>query len=1488
MAYWEYEPKDRYLRRQANQFVLSARKNAFEEIARNQYNPRPASYDPSTNASNPMFGKNYITPKDIDEIIKPASKKSGGGGGIGGAIKGALGAVDDVSSAVFGGEVRQPWDVLRPVQRAFEAEQKYIAIPLARTILGPLPGSYDDLPSAVRFAAETILSPSTYLTPALASKVLKTAPMLAKNMGQLSALAPGLGSQRALLKLFDVPGSIGFGLGGAVGGEVTQELGLGRTAGQFIGGGIGVGGAQRLAKDRRAITYVVAPEDSRVFHGTAKDFEGLPQPQTGQKRNYDTSLDGALYTSPNPDLANTYAKSKLGGPAEGGRVIPAVIKKGTKVFNPDVDQWPDLGGFKENMLANTAKSRWARVKAESPGDTSFLDTLFGVDEGLAKKFTEKLRADGYKVVDSGTEKVGIVDGAFEHAYTGELFPSLLADDAPKWDALTKQKANPAAARATGAGAAKSQPEFHADTMAKLNDEGLESFAAETNWEVMNFANAHRSMTQNIRDKVGRYAPAGLVDRVERAGMRLNDTDLNIYVDNYQRKLVLGGNAGAVIGNLSEGALKKSGFQIREIAKKGTTVTNPELVAKGNELGLLDSQGNLYIDDLINRVDDFELDVKQTGAVGFIKQQMDEHYHLEEIFDLKLPKTVHASVYGREARSATGAKTSVPMGRSTKKGITITEGRTHAQLVDEGMEVGGFSQSQVARVAEGYKAMADKWLNAAVDHLGKKPVDLLPPNFTKGYERMSKVMRQSREIEKSINKALRSKKGETWEAPKFRPDEALRDIFRQATKLSTRPTYNNYRREMTGIKEIIKDFRKTAMPEWNDLQAKRKALEADIARGASPYTKDVPASFQGKFFEAADSRTLQKFHESQNPSDLMKSIQWVNNQVRPIMATLDLSFMGVQGSIVALSDPLTFFKTAKVLYSRGYDDYFMSLQRTGELRTMIQDGVHIATRNDMAEFIAPAWLANKVPGAQLSNTAFTQFGNILRAELYRTGTKTRGKALTKSDRRELARTANLVSGFNPGSPTSIEKTLLFAPRFFRSQLGFISDAVTTNQLKRKNAAEHIFRMMTVGTITTLALNEILGNPTDIRPLVNGKPNSNFMRVRFGEKDFSVFGPMDSLLRIAMTTVTEGPDAAALFVARTKASPVLGRAWDLIEGQTFGGSEFDTSSPQALLESVGKFALSSAPISIQNSLVEGGPPTNLKEGIVSGLEFLGPKATPTTKGERLKIKQEELAKEIYDVSWHELEPHQKFQLRQNHDLTLDYDTEISRAFNLQQSIGEDLQDRLKTIDEAYPAAGPEWVDAYYKLKDEQRGRYNQWSEDFPDAADRISTRSSKNPLENKRLEYLNIFQIADQEKWSSHELSARLNQFDNSLTTNQKEYIDRNLGLRDSPRVKEFKKAQDTLRPYWQFEDQVWEKMRGRLPEGSQHESLDDYIQAKINEQRVQGVPDSVIARRVQSNNVFKQIEAAVQQLRRRFRQQNSDVDNALIKWYGYQQVSRIRG
>ena len=251
----------------------------------------------------------------------------------------------------------------------------------------------------------------------------------------------------------------------------------------------------------------------------------------------------------------------------------------------------------------------------------------------------------------------------------------------------------------------------------------------------------------------------------------------------------------------------------------------------------------------------------------------------------------------------------------------------------------------------------------------------------------------------------------------------------------------------------------------------------------------------------------------------------------------------------------------------------------------------------------------------------------------------GRALTPEEYREIGKAANRIVGVTPRKGVSVDDPLdflLYAPGWLAARIGTVVDAgrgllpgAGTRQRVMRDA---LFRYLGFSAIATYTLNRIQGQETDWRPMVNGKPNANFMRIRWANRDWSLLGPWDSLLRATILTATGKPHQAW----RSLGSGVVQAAWDYGTGEDAmrkGTRDNPENFAMSITGMFAPFGLEGVPEIIGDTVrgVDRGQPEQVGAGVAAaGFEFIGGKQTPLGYRDRA----ETIAQQKYRVSYDSL--------------------------------------------------------------------------------------------------------------------------------------------------------------------------------------------------------------------------------------------------------------
>ena len=433
------------------------------------------------------------------------------------------------------------------------------------------------------------------------------------------------------------------------------------------------------------------------------------------------------------------------------------------------------------------------------------------------------------------------------------------------------------------------------------------------------------------------------------------------------------------------------------------------------------------------------------------------------------------------------------------------------------------------------------------------------------------------------------------------------------------------------------------------------------------------AFSGRTFEKGFADEINKYLEMSDRNGLGAVVRNFNNFARPLMATLDLSAIGIQGLLAIGMDPIRSAQmiaySSRAMFNPAFYDRFIVDNYT-LIDDFIKGGGYWAPLDDAGEFMFKGGVA-KVPAfgklAQFSNHHFSRTGNLLRLQMYKNAMQNTG-ALTKlglkgqmkdkdiRTREDMIQSINEATGFKAGVPSELGTALFFAPRYFGSQLSLLKKAAYKDGPDGAYARDMIARTLATMSLATWFFNTMQDEETDWSPIrydMEGNPHwdSNFMRIKHGGQDISLFGSWDSLLALLGTTVTEGPVSSATRLGRTKASPAMARMFDIITGETFTGDRVELMSddPRVLGMAFWNLLKQQAPFTVQDMLgdVAQGPDFQLTDvgtwtrpsalGLASNVT--GIKAAPQTPYERRDVRSQE----IWGRNWEELTPSEKTDVR-----------------------------------------------------------------------------------------------------------------------------------------------------------------------------------------------------------------------------------------------------
>lgn len=299
--------------------------------------------------------------------------------------------------------------------------------------------------------------------------------------------------------------------------------------------------------------------------------------------------------------------------------------------------------------------------------------------------------------------------------------------------------------------------------------------------------------------------------------------------------------------------------------------------------------------------------------------------------------------------------------------------------------------------------------------------------------------------------------------------------------------------------------------------------------------------------------------------------------KSIKATYDHSAVGVHGWMSIFDNPK---ETAKTLgwsvkaWGKNGDqllgafirDFNKGTSAAGRLTS--EDWARLGLRigGEETEYLAEKdFAARVIPGIRMFNRAFGFYGDKIRLESaddYLIELMASGKSLPElkasGELKKIAKELNAMTGHTDKVfGGSVGELVMFAPRFFQARVSTlgkglygiatdparaaveaipvfgrsIADALPRTRivpgpdtgLETRVARRGLMRMIGHGTWLTFAINSAQGKDTDTRLLVkNAKGdytyNNNFMKISFGDRDFSLFGPYNLMLKLVTTATT----------------------------------------------------------------------------------------------------------------------------------------------------------------------------------------------------------------------------------------------------------------------------------------------------------------------------------------------------------------------------------
>ena len=461
-----------------------------------------------------------------------------------------------------------------------------------------------------------------------------------------------------------------------------------------------------------------------------------------------------------------------------------------------------------------------------------------------------------------------------------------------------------------------------------------------------------------------------------------------------------------------------------------------------------------------------------------------------------------------------------------------------------------------------------------------------------------------------------------------------------------------------LEKHVANYLTTAVDETNWPISVPRA--GDMARGPV----DLPVLAEYEFPEAI-AESINKVLRNEGAtvgagSSAMEAVRILNRGYRSLRASLDNSVMGIQGLLSAYAHPIAAAKAAKLNFqswtdknvlARFMDNFDSGAAREGRLNSSqwVSEGtLHLGATT--GEFGIEG--LQKLPGFKQAGRAFGYTGDGLRLQVADAlleqemsgysvfGIAKIGKGRTLDEIRasgDLAKIGEIANNMTGVAKKrfggDVGEILLFAPRFLQSRLETVGKGLISLRpgasIEQKIARRSLLKMIAIGTGLTVAINELNGEDTDFRPIVNGKKNPNFMRVRAFGRDWSLFGTWDSLLRLFIAAGHGDVEAAV----RSQASGITTGVFDLL----IADADFVGRSTISIENKIRWAGRQFAPFSGEQSAegigqIASGKPGDIASGTVAAASsFSGGKSSPVGFTDHA----DEIARQQYGTTWADMQ-------------------------------------------------------------------------------------------------------------------------------------------------------------------------------------------------------------------------------------------------------------
>jgi len=646
-----------------------------------------------------------------------------------------------------------------------------------------------------------------------------------------------------------------------------------------------------------------------------------------------------------------------------------------------------------------------------------------------------------------------------------------------------------------------------------------------------------------------------------------------------------------------------------------------------------------------------------------------------------------------ARAGEQARTERDLGKLTM-GTEKTLGELAALPIDQSVaELGkslGLTRAQVQR--REIKEALYEWARSFRNEVGGKTDPLY--SGTASGAALERARGELRVLER-----LDTKFGKSLGATRAKVDRITTRVQGQVERAGERVSdrYATTAGRLTNTSESLDDLRgqlASLNGEWD--RAKRISQQTPREMG----TTDLPG-LEGYALPVKLADAVQTvLNESKSPTGALERVLGPTRTLMQAgMTTLDNSWTFLQGLPGLADDPKAFAFAMKA--------NFKAWAKPDVIRAAIEDSDRVAVRKGLpsatvlarygldlseggiavADVKIPARI-KRVPGISNAQRAFETSGivyrlkhtyDVLEEEIAHG--RTLQDIIDTGDIEKITRSSKRITGVAE-SPAGggIGQHVLFAARFLQARMANVANGIMglrsielsdvvpllpeklnvrvgfKTPLEQRYARRAMLRMIGAGVGLTVAANEARGYDTDFRPVVNGRWNSNFIKVRnVSGRDVSLFGSYDSLLRLIVGSgagVATGRPGETISAWRGMGAPHIALAWDLISGEDAVGNPVPKITElrgedfpelgERVAESFTPISLGNAPQgaiqSVQN--VQDDKPLQAAGDVgITAFEFHGGKTAPTG----FIDEADRVSKSIYGKQWYDLTEDQQKSVR-----------------------------------------------------------------------------------------------------------------------------------------------------------------------------------------------------------------------------------------------------